>query len=321
MKARGECRPPEGNEAAAGFGKVSNAIVRRGILAHMRAPAVKIYLAILLAARSDRQTCWPTVKTLARWSGVPEKKVSEETDYLERHKVIVKRWIQIGGKPRRIYHVVRPDDSMFPDLRGPCAECMNTDHQGSCVLRDPATGRLLGRRARPKSPDHRDPGITDHRDSHMITDHRETKQTEADEKVGSRRGGGVGELDNDARFASPLEAAPLASPALGGEPTGEAIAASKGTAETRLQAIRTLLKTLSGDRRLARTFALKAGYSESEIAEGLGREAEQTADVDPDRRCEATTRAGLTCVGRPVVDSPFCKRHQTWKETACAPVA
>lgn len=42
--------------------------------------------------------------------------------------------------------------------------------------------------------------------------------------------------------------------------------------------------------------------------------------TDPARRCEATTRARLACVGRPVVGSRFCKRHQTRRETVCAPV-
>jgi hypothetical protein len=43
--------------------------------------------------------------------------------------------------------------------------------------------------------------------------------------------------------------------------------------------------------------------------------------TDPHRRCEATTWAGLSCVGRPMVGSPFCKRHQNRREPACAPVA
>ena len=42
------------------------------------------------------------------------------------------------------------------------------------------------------------------------------------------------------------------------------------------------------------------------------------APTDPDRRCEATTRAGLACVGRPVVGSLICTRHQNRREAACA---
>ena len=146
-----------------GFAIVPNAFIGRGILAHLRGEAVKVYLAILHAARSTRMTCWPAVETLARWSGIPRNQVSEETAYLERHGLIVKDWMQIGGKPRRKYRVVTPDDPTFPDLRGSCETCMNTDLRGSCVLRDPKTGQLLGRRPRPKSPDHRDAHITDHR--------------------------------------------------------------------------------------------------------------------------------------------------------------
>jgi hypothetical protein len=43
--------------------------------------------------------------------------------------------------------------------------------------------------------------------------------------------------------------------------------------------------------------------------------------VDMSRRCQATTLAGLACVGRPMVGSPFCKRHQNRGRPACAPVA
>lgn len=182
-------RDPE----AKNFAMLPNALIERGILAHLRGSAIKVYQAILHAVRRNRMTCWPGVETLARWSGVPQSKVSEQTDYLERHRLIVKKWVQIGGKPRRMYRVVEPTDPMFPDYRESCAVCMSTDHRGSCVLRDSTTGRLLGKRPRAQSPDHRDAHSSDHRDSSMITDHRGTKQTEADEKIGSRRGGGVAE--------------------------------------------------------------------------------------------------------------------------------
>jgi hypothetical protein len=219
FKERG-ARGPEAGEAVSGFAMLSNRFITNAVLAHLRADAVKVYLALLLAARSKRLICWPTLETLARWSGVPESKVSEETEYLAQHRLIVKNWIQIGGKPRMSYRIVSPETDMFPDLRGSCTVCMNTDHRGSCVLRDPKTGRLLGRRPRPGSTDHREPGIPDHRDSHMITDHRGTKQTEADEKIGSRRGGGPGEPDDGLRSAPPREAASLRGPSLEAEPDG-----------------------------------------------------------------------------------------------------
>ena len=84
----------------------------------------------------------------------------------------------------------------------------------------------------------------------------------------------MGEPNGAARSASPRSAAPLVAPPQGGDPTGEPKAASKGTGERRLAEIRTLLETLSGDQGGTKTLALKAGYSESEIAEALGGKAD-----------------------------------------------
>ena len=55
------------------------------------------------------------------------------------------------------------------------------------------------------------------------------------------------------------------------------------------------------------------------LREAVVEDAAPLVKTDPDRRCEATTRAGLVCVGRPLVGSPFCKRHQR-QEAACVPV-
>jgi|GEM_PF-2211225 hypothetical protein len=224
-------RDSEAGEAVSGFAMLSNRFITNAVLAHLRADAVKVYLALLLAARNKTRTCWPGVKTLARWSGVPRGKVSKETEYLARHRLIVKDWIQISGKPRMSYHIVSPEGDMFPDLRGSCAVCMNTDHRGSCVLQDPKTGRLLGRRPRPGSTDHRDSHSTDHRDSHMFPDNRGSNHTEPYEKVLSIRGEGEyreGEPDGGLRSASPLGAAPLRPPSLEADPTGERKAAWEG---------------------------------------------------------------------------------------------
>ncbi|MBI4537142.1 MAG: bifunctional DNA primase/polymerase [candidate division NC10 bacterium] len=57
------------------------------------------------------------------------------------------------------------------------------------------------------------------------------------------------------------------------------------------------------------------------LREAVVQDAAPLVKTDPNRRCEATTRAGLVCVGRPLVGSQFCKRHQMWRERACAPVA
>ena len=319
------------DERPIGFAKLPNALVERGILAHLRPEALKVYLAILLAAReAKRFTCFPSVKTLARWSGVSRGKVPEATDYLERHKLIEKRWLKLGGNPRRVYRVIQPTDPMYPDHRESCVACMSTDHRESCVVRDPLTGRLQGRRSKTTDPpppsrntDHRDSENTDHRDSYMSTDHRDTNQTEADEKVLSIRGGGCkGEPDGPARSAPPLIAASLAVPALETEPAGEpkvALERKKGNG-TRPEAIRTLLTTFSGDRKATASFARRAGYGEQEILAALGEESARPVAVDHERRCEAVTKGGLACVGRPLVGSPFCKRHQGREAAICATV-
>ena len=57
------------------------------------------------------------------------------------------------------------------------------------------------------------------------------------------------------------------------------------------------------------------------LRDAVAQDEAPLVKTDPQRRCEATTRAGLAYVGRPVVGSCFCKRHQTRRETACAPVA
>jgi hypothetical protein len=333
MKARG-------TGDTGGFAKLPNELVTRGILAHLRPCAVKVYLAILLAARSGTLTCFPGVKTLARWSGVPRGKVPEETDYLERHKLIEKGWLQLGGKPRRKYRVIQVGDPMFPDYRESCRACKSTEHRKSCEVRDPITGRLFGKRSQPKSPDHRDAHSPDHRDSHMITDHRETNQTEADEKVRSRRGGGVGEPDGALRSASPRDAASLRAPDLEAQPDGERKAASKGpeSKDTRHAALVLWLKTGMGDMPFRIRYAKKAGHSGAEIeaaktevercgpsestnpadgypgshpseivaASAWGGPPSDTsgsipgkAAIDPNRRCEGTTRDRSECFPGP----------------------
>lgn len=275
------------DERTAGFAKLPNTLVERGILAHLRPEALKVYLAILLAAREARRfTCFPSVKTLARWSGVPRGKVAELTDYLEQHKLIVKGWLKLGGKPRRTYRMIQPTDPMYPDHRDSCVACMNTDHRDSCVVRDPLTGRLQGRRSKTGNTDHRDSGNTDHRDSCMNTDHRDTNQTEEDEKVLSRRGGGCkGEPDGALRSATPLDAASLRAPALVVNPAGERKAAweRKNGNGTRAEAIRTLLATFSGDKQMTATFARKAGYTDPEIAAAINEKPDRPDPTYPDK--------------------------------------
>jgi len=113
--------------------------------------------------------CFPSVARLAEWSGLPRGRVSWATNRLELRGLIRKEWVTIGGKPRRRYTIVIPDDPTFPDYRK------------SCYLRDPKTGRLQGRR-KTHRPDDRERHPIRHRDSSMIPDSRASKHFEADEK-------------------------------------------------------------------------------------------------------------------------------------------
>jgi hypothetical protein len=79
----------------------------------------------------------------------------------------------------------------------------------------------------------------------------------------------------------------------------------------RAEAVRGLLHTFSGDRRLTVAVARRTGYTEPEITAALGEESARPVAVDRSRRCEAVTATGLACVGRPLVGSLFCRRHQT----------
>ena len=218
-------------DGSGGFAKLPNALVSYGILAHLRPSAVKVYLAILLSARNRTGTCWPSLKTLARWSGIPRSKMPAEARYLEGHGLIKRKPMQIGGSRRVCYRLLPPD--MWPDVRDSCSLCMSTDVRDSCVIRDPATGRLLGKRRGAGRSDHRNHGRSDHRDSHMVTDDRTSNQTEADEKKRSRRGGGVGEEVERSRVSSLPEAGRA------GERGGELRAASK-VADRRMEQLRFL---------------------------------------------------------------------------------
>ena len=158
-----------------GYAELSNRLISLGILAHLRPKALKLYLALLHAARKSTRSCWPGLKTLSRWTGISRGQISAELGYLAGHGLILREWIQIGGKPRRLYRIVPPD--MFTDVRDSCAYCMRPDHRDACVLRDPATGRLLGKVAKARVTDHRDSHVTDHRDRDMSPDHRDTKHS------------------------------------------------------------------------------------------------------------------------------------------------
>lgn len=201
-----------------GFAKLPNALVELGYLAHLRPQALKVYLALLLATRTKTGTCFPSGPTITRWSGVA--KPSGELTYLERHGLIQRDWIQIGGKPRRPYRV--QDPHMLPDVRQSCAVCMLAGRRVTCLNRDPETGRILGRRqvaalavprtARPAVP----------RTTHMLAEMGTTSQREADERIGIRRGRDLGERDGGLRSASPRDAATLRPPGREATPGGDA---------------------------------------------------------------------------------------------------
>lgn len=321
-----------------GFGKLPNAIVGRGILAHLPEKALKLYLAILLATREGGY-CFPSVKTLSRWSGVARGQVSEWTKFLERHRLIVKDWIQVGGKPRRVYRIVPPTDPMFPDYRESCAVCMFPDRRESCVKRDPKTGRLQGKRAAAGNPDHRDAHIPDHRDSPMFPDHRGPKQTEADEQERSRRGEEGGEEEGVQREEKPPRSAPLRL-AEGSAPpraphTQRPEEAPERKAEPSPQPCRSteeLVLILSGspnpptERLLAqclRHWTPEQIEQAMQHVRGASRsgathppsEAPQAPPRDDSAsqwngRCQAYTKARLKCGSWAIAGTPFCRRHQ-----------
>lgn len=269
-----------------GFAKLPNYLVAWGILAHLRPVAVKVYLALLHAARSGTMSCFPSIDTLARWSGVPAKRVSAETAYLERHGMIRKGWIRrrTGGTPR-LYHVLGPADPEFPrDLRSGCGVCRKVP----CgeVVRDPVSGRLRGKRAAAPGtvpeyspgalvgrrdsadtrPERRGVAPSDSRLAPSMPDPSEPKHSEADEKVLSTRGGGVGEPGGALRSAPPLEAAPLRAPELSG--CGQGVARIPPPSD-RAEQLRTLFAGGQADLESCLKIARKARYTEAEITEAL----------------------------------------------------
>lgn len=172
-----------------GYAQLWNALIARGVIAHLPGPVLKVYLSLLCAARNTRLTCWPGLPTLARWSGTPRSRVSQATTVLERHGLLVKEWIQLKAKPHRLYRLTSPTDSMFPDLRDSCAVCPHDVR--SSVIRDAKTGRVLGKRPvhGPASPIIGTPAAPIIGNPPCLPTIGTQKQTEADEEIGSRREG------------------------------------------------------------------------------------------------------------------------------------
>jgi len=155
-----------------------------------------------------------------------------------------------------------------------------------------------------------------------------------DEGVGME--GGAGGTGGDARFASPREAAALASPApVGKADERQALATPVEAHAARFvergidpKRARLLADDLVSDPKHREGCQVCAGQR-GHVAETVAGSA-ATGDIpgsipgkvatDSHRRCEATTQAGLACVGRPLVGSLFCKRHQKRTEALCAPV-
>lgn len=173
---------------AEGFAKLPNRLIELGVIAHLPGPVLKVYSAILFAARSKTMRCYPSVKTLAQWSGVNKNKIAEATDFLQRHRLIEKHKFVMSGKPRRMYQVLDPTHPMFPDLRESCAVCRMIPGCRDSWTRDPATGRFGRRHLIPegrysiKSPETRY--------SHKSTEFTDSNKIEEDRR---RRGGGLGE--------------------------------------------------------------------------------------------------------------------------------
>ncbi len=285
-------RPANGG----GFAKLPNELNTHGIIAHLPGPALKVYLALVLACRRPSHSCFPSVATLARWSGVARNRVSAETEYLARHRLIVKEWFTIGGTPRRRYRVIQPSDPMFPDYRNSCTVCMNADDRNSCVLRDPVTGRLLGKRPRGQTAEDRDPQTSDHRDSSMTSDGRGPSQTEPDEKKRSRRGGGMGGDAEPSRAGSPPVATLFMGSSSESEPDQRSDGTSKGgrreEADNRPEFIRKFyLDVCNGDRELATRCLKKSRYTAAEIEEALSHVAVDTGECCAASRQDPTPHA------------------------------
>lgn len=271
------------HNTARGFAKLPNLLTANGILAHLRASAFKVLGAILLATRTKTGTCYPGVKTLARWSGVAEKRISAETDYLEQHRLIHKKRIRMGNnKVRILYRVVYPSDPEYPDYRYGCPICDGVEPRRNRVVRDPVTGRLQGTRPRPESPDRRSPETPDDRSSNMTPDDRRTNQTESDEETPTRRGGGVRVLGT----SSPRPAEGRARPANGNSGPSPRVnrpltstAAADVRQAKRLESLRTLSQNSTMTTVAKLEFAKKAKYTRAEITQVFGA---SMTDMDGD---------------------------------------
>ena len=201
-----------------GYAKLSNCIRDRGILAHLPGDALKVYIALLLAGRRDTGTCFPTIKTLCRWTGLSRQRVSKAMAFLMSHKLVDRFKRTMGGKPRRMYLVAPPD--MMPDHRATCEVCnKKPDHRATCI-RDERTGRLIGKSKREVVTDHRYiHKKPDHRYIHKKPDHRATNHSEPDITIRKGETHPDGALRS---LATPEGADSLRAPDLGGGPNGGA---------------------------------------------------------------------------------------------------
>jgi hypothetical protein len=237
-----------------GFAKLYNAFNERGILAHIRPTAWKVLCALLSATRTRTGTCYPTVETLSRWSGISKNRISAETEYLARHSLIRKENFQLHGKPRILYWVSEPWFQNFPDFTSGCKVCAATSGK-SAYIRDPVTGKLAGRTRTATIPDVREPRLPDDREPHMNTDYRGTNQKEPDEENPSRR-----ETARQPNGESRIVHAPSL---LAASPNHRSRA-------DRLQQLSTLLSEGGHDLPDRIMLARKAGYTVQEVTNALG---------------------------------------------------
>jgi len=303
--------------------------IRAGVL-RLLSPGARDVAQTLAAYGSREGLMFPAADTLTRLTGRARNTVFRSLKELKDKRIIapqghVKRRYR-NTKGPVIYHFLTP-----PEPMSLCDKAVS--------VTDTAKTNPAERFSRQRCLYQRDGGSTSRRYGGRLY-HRDTEGLIEVQSEGAERG--VGETSGGLRSASPLEAASLRPPSLEADPVGEPKAASTGTAETRRAAIRKLLDTFSGDRRLTRTFVLKAGYSEVEIAEALaelsaeskppapaaapppGDGASQTSPTmetprppvpvprrQPSGRilCAAETRAHSECGLRALPGSAFCRWH------------
>ncbi|MCK7483950.1 MAG: hypothetical protein M0C28_48430 [Candidatus Moduliflexus flocculans] len=109
------------------FSKLPNAFIGRGILAHLRPAAVKVYLALLSATRSTRNECWPPSKrshggAASRRTASPRKRTtSVEHGLLQKEHIGVRNRQRVISPRTTNRHLLSRFPRRVSGLSGGCA--------------------------------------------------------------------------------------------------------------------------------------------------------------------------------------------------------